>query len=332
MWSVLLRGWEAHTVWSTEAEVTNQLKTAVFAMRLPRFPGRLWRLHELAAVRKADAASIADIHATTQTAWQQQALEVLNVIWRWRHNIEEGAQQWTQRMAANYLVGVLRSSLRGLIDRLPRRGKLRDPRRQLLMALARGYDDQDTGSDEPRITTKAEHHILFFDGGSRGNPGPGGAGAVLVSTTKDATNPRVDWSASMSYARADTTNNRAEYWGVITGLREAQTRGWKVDVVGDSNLILRQLADYRPPRNKHLRPLYSEARQLADIVRVDVWQHHLRAFNKMADAAANAAMDMQASVQTNHPSSWGHTATIDSYLLSDFREWHTRHILRTAQD
>jgi ribonuclease HI len=132
----------------------------------------------------------------------------------------------------------------------------------------------------------------------------------------------------MSYAQRTMTNNRAEYWGVITGLRAAREKGWTVDVVGDSNLILRQLAEYRPPRNKLLKPLYSEARRLADEVRVDVWQHHLRAFNKMA----NAAMDSQVSVQTTHPCNWGHTARLNDFLMSDYREWHTRHILRTAQD
>jgi hypothetical protein len=52
----------------------------------------------------------------------------------------------------------------------------------------------------------------------------------------------------------------------------------------------------------------------------------------MADGAANAAMDLQASVQTKHPSNWEHTVKLDSYLLSDYREWHTRHISRSAQD
>jgi hypothetical protein len=102
--------------------------------------------------------------------------------------------------------------------------------------------------------------------------------------------------------------------------------------VGDSNLILRQLADYRPPRNAKLRPLYCEAIRLADQVRVDVWQHHLRAFNKMADAAANAAMDLCSSVHVDHPSEWNHTTIIDRFLRSDFQKWHTRHILRAVRD
>jgi ribonuclease HI len=124
----------------------------------------------------------------------------------------------------------------------------------------------------------------------------------------------VDWSGCMPYAQADMTNNRAEYMGVITGLREAKERGWKADFVGDSNLILRQLANYRPLRNAKLRPLYCEARRLEDQVRVDVWQHHLRAFNKMADTAANAAMDLPSRVQVDHPSDWNHATTIDRFL------------------
>jgi ribonuclease HI len=142
----------------------------------------------------------------------------------------------------------------------------------------------------------------------------------------------MEWSASMSYAHRTTTYNRAEYWSVITGLREARERGWTVEVVGESNLDFRQLAEYRSPRNKLLRPLFSEARRLADELRMEVWQYHLRAFNKMADAKANAVMDLHASVQTTHPSNWRHTTTLDSYLLSDYREWRTRHVLRIAQD
>jgi ribonuclease HI len=143
--------------------------------------------------------------------------------------------------------------LRGLLDRLPRAPTLRDSRRQLLSALARQYREDD--SAEPRTPSQpGETHVLFSDGGCRGNLGPGGAGAALVSADRDAMNRRVDWSGCMSYAQADMTNNRAEYMGVITGLREAKERGWKVDVVGDSNLILRQLADYRPPAQRQTPP------------------------------------------------------------------------------
>ena len=227
----------------------------MFRLRLPRFPVRLWQLHDLATIPSTDVDSIAALHDTARTAWQQLVLEVFDVVWKWRHNVENGKQLWTTTQAASYLTSSLRSTLRGLLDRLPRAPTLRDSRRQLLSALARQYDREDDSAEPWTPSQPGETHVLFFDGGSRGNPGPGGAGAVLVSADRDAMNPRVDWSGCMSYAQADMTNNRAEYMGVITGLREAKERGWKVDVVGDSNLILRQLADYRPPRNAKLRPL-----------------------------------------------------------------------------
>ena len=136
----------------------------------------------------------------------------------------------------------------------------------------------------------------------------------------------------MSYAQHEMTNNKAEYLGLITGLQAARDNRWCVEVVGDSSLILRQVQEYRPPRSPGLQPLYTIARRLADEVRVRVWQHHVRAYNKMADCAANVAMDTRASVQVQHPSDWPHAATIASYLTGDFDEWRTRHILRRSRD
>jgi hypothetical protein len=52
---------------------------------------------------------------------------------------------------------------------------------------------------------------------------------------------------------------------------------------------------------------------------------------KMEDSAANVAMDTHASVQVRHPSDRPHVATIASYLIGDFDEWRTRHILRHSR-
>jgi ribonuclease HI len=241
-----------------------------FNLRLPRFPKGAWDLHELTHTDPRDETKTTAIHHAVAVAWQQQILETWAAIWRWRHNIDRGKQQWTKQMAQAYLSKVLRSSLKGLGDRLPRTRELRDPRRAVLDWLARHFDEEG-GQDAPRGSDQdtprgSGQHIMFFDGGSRGNPGPGGSGAVIVQADQDAVNARVVWSACMSYAQADMTNNRAEYLGAIAGLKEARDRGWKVQVVGDSSLILRQLREYRPPRHRLLRPLYAEARRLADQV------------------------------------------------------------------
>ncbi|KAF1315221.1 hypothetical protein FI667_g16141, partial [Globisporangium splendens] len=54
-------------------------------------------------------------------------------------------------------------------------------------------------------------YLLFFDGGSRGNPGQGGTGSIIVRVHKDSHTASLIWAASMANSRKDTTNNFAEY-------------------------------------------------------------------------------------------------------------------------
>ncbi|KAF1326883.1 reverse transcriptase, partial [Globisporangium splendens] len=89
-------------------------------------------------------------------------------------------------------------------------------------------------------------YLLFFDGGSRGNPGPGGTGSIIVRVHKDSHTASLIWAASMAYSRKDTTNNFAEYWGLIHGLREAQRSHFEpLYVIGDSALITSQQRMHR---------------------------------------------------------------------------------------
>ncbi|KAF1317715.1 reverse transcriptase, partial [Globisporangium splendens] len=96
-------------------------------------------------------------------------------------------------------------------------------------------------------------YLLFFDGGSRGNPGPGGTGSIIVRVHKDSHTASLIWAASMAYSRKDTTNNFAEYWGLIHGLREAQRSHFEpLYVIGDSALIISQQRMHRSPRQHRL--------------------------------------------------------------------------------
>ncbi|KAF1324291.1 reverse transcriptase, partial [Globisporangium splendens] len=94
-------------------------------------------------------------------------------------------------------------------------------------------------------------YLLFFDGGSRGNPGPGGTGSVIVRVHKDSHTASLIWAASMAYSRKDTTNNFAEYWGLIHGLREAQRSHFEpLECIGpldstDWHVYTRQVDDSR---------------------------------------------------------------------------------------
>jgi ribonuclease HI len=130
-------------------------------------------------------------------------------------------------------------------------------------------------------------------------------------------------SVAISSAHPSTTNNQAEYVGVLAGLRAAHANNWTpLEVVGDSQLILGQLKNYRAPRNDRLHQLYAEARRLGDLLGVRRWNHHLRSFNKMADAAANAAMDTETSSQAHHPTTQVQLAEIaTSVNLKPDQKW-----------
>lgn len=83
------------------------------------------------------------------------------------------------------------------------------------------------------------------------------------------------------------------------GLTHAVTEGWKpLHIVGDSSFIINQVRHHRKPKAPHLVGLHQQATRLATTARMVSWRHHLRAFNKMADAAVNIAMDDAASLQS----------------------------------
>jgi ribonuclease HI len=137
---------------------------------------------------------------------------------------------------------------------------------------------------------KDELITLQFDGGSRGNPGPAGIGVVLRA--EDGT-PLVTLGRFIGRA----TNNVAEYKALITGLREARKLGVRrLKVLGDSELIVKQmLGEYRV-KNPDLQVLHREARALCEQFESAGIGHNYRADNSLADRLANLAMDRKADV------------------------------------
>jgi probable phosphoglycerate mutase len=123
------------------------------------------------------------------------------------------------------------------------------------------------------------------DGGSRGNPGPSGYGAVL----EDAKG-RV--AAELSEFTGIQTNNFAEYSGLLGVLRWSVENGVKrLRVISDSELMVKQMQGKYAVKSPILRPLFEEARRLSR--RLDGFEisHTLRGGNKVADRLANEAMD-----------------------------------------
>lgn len=128
--------------------------------------------------------------------------------------------------------------------------------------------------------------VVEADGGSRGNPGPAGCGAVVRDErTGEVLAERAVWLGTV-------TNNVAEYRGLLTGLRAAADLG-AADVVVrmDSKLVIEQMAGRWKVKHPNLRPLAAEARQLvADFGSVR-FEWIPRARNTEADRLANEAMD-----------------------------------------
>lgn len=126
---------------------------------------------------------------------------------------------------------------------------------------------------------------LFTDGAARGNPGPSGAGAVLVE-------PGGQVVARLGKYLGVQTNNHAEYTALLLGLQHAKVLGAReLEVFLDSELIVRQLGGSYQVRSATLKPLYEEAlRLLRDFSKVKV-THVPREENSAADEMSNRAID-----------------------------------------
>jgi ribonuclease HI len=131
---------------------------------------------------------------------------------------------------------------------------------------------------------------LQFDGGSRGNPGPAGIGVVLRAP---------DGTALVTLGRfiGRATNNVAEYKGLITALEKARELGARrIKVLGDSELIVKQMRGEYRVKNPDLRVLYDEAQDLFHSFAAATIDHNYREDNSLADRLANLAMDRKADV------------------------------------
>ncbi len=129
--------------------------------------------------------------------------------------------------------------------------------------------------------------VVFADGGSRGNPGPAGAGAIIREGAGDGT-----VVAELAEFLGHQTNNVAEYTGLIIGLKGALEHGFSaVEVRMDSELIVKQMKGLYRVKHPGLQPLHREAQQLASKFKKFQIVHVRRELNKDADRLANKAMD-----------------------------------------
>ena len=131
----------------------------------------------------------------------------------------------------------------------------------------------------------SEWFTAHCDGGSRGNPGPSGYGAVV----EDGHGQVV---ARLSRFLGVQTNNYAEYSGLLAVLEWALANGARrLRVVSDSELMVKQMKGQYKVKSPGLIPLWQEAKRLAGRLEGFEMRHTLRGGNKEADRLANLAMD-----------------------------------------
>eukprot|EP00878_Enallax_costatus_P029410 GHUV01031889.1.p1 GENE.GHUV01031889.1~~GHUV01031889.1.p1 ORF type:complete len:248 (+),score=60.67 GHUV01031889.1:79-822(+) len=102
--------------------------------------------------------------------------------------------------------------------------------------------------------------IVYFDGGSRGNPGRAGYGYVIYDSTTHQ-----QLRIGCRGLKYGSTNNQAEYTGMIEGMRYAIDKlgARRLIVRGDSELVVRQMTGRYRANSERLRPLFESAQQLA---------------------------------------------------------------------
>ena len=129
---------------------------------------------------------------------------------------------------------------------------------------------------------------LSTDGGARGNPGPAAFGYVLEAGDGTVLDARGE-------AIGVATNNVAEYRGLLAGLAAALERGVEeVDVVSDSELVVKQMRGEYKVKNETLRDLVDEAQALESRFRRVTYTAVRREHNELADRLVNEALDSAA--------------------------------------
>jgi len=127
--------------------------------------------------------------------------------------------------------------------------------------------------------------VLHVDGGARGNPGPAAIGVVVSASEGEVLE-------ELAERIGVATNNVAEYRAVLRGLERARALGAsEVELIGDSELVARQLTGAYKVKHPAMKPLHAEARRALE--GFERWRIRTvpRAQNAAADALVNAALD-----------------------------------------
>lgn len=127
--------------------------------------------------------------------------------------------------------------------------------------------------------------IVNVDGGARGNPGPAAVGVVVRDESGEIL-------STVSATIGEATNNVAEYRALLAGIEQANQLGAeRIELRGDSELVVRQVKGEYKVKNAGIKPLHAEV--LGSLESFDEWaiEHVRREDNSEADSLVNDALD-----------------------------------------
>jgi ribonuclease HI len=127
--------------------------------------------------------------------------------------------------------------------------------------------------------------VVNVDGGARGNPGPAAIAAVVTTPDGEVLEER-------SEAIGVATNNVAEYRALLLGIARAQALGAReIELVGDSELIVRQVRGEYRVKDAALRDLHAQVKEALEGFERWSIRHVRREENELADTLVNATLD-----------------------------------------
>lgn len=186
--------------------------------------------------------------------------------------------------------------------------------------------------------------ILMFDGCSRGNPGPGGAGAVLLQEKEGG--ERTELWSGFRFLGDRVTNNQAEYAGLKLGLLGVLRNTYPDErstlvVQGDSEFVVRQLQGKYKVKSPNISGLHKEVTSLLQGLQSrPVFEHIPRSLNFRADELSNLAVDasniekISNSTSSNSSNSTGKSSKVAAATAARARALNlnniTRHIFLCA--
>lgn len=126
---------------------------------------------------------------------------------------------------------------------------------------------------------------LFTDGGSRGNPGPSAVAYALLNSDDIVVKKNFEYLG-------ETTNNQAEYKGLLLGLEASKEMGvLNLEVYMDSLLVVNQVKGLFKIKNQELLPLTQKVKELSSQFETISFTHVPREMNKIADQLVNDCLD-----------------------------------------